>query len=152
PPGGTTPGLDETFKTLALTGSPPTSVTTPAGSVVAHSAKLNATVNPNGGGGDECNFEYGGTTAYRTTVPCASPPGSGTMPAAVSAAISGLVANTTYHYRIIALNPGGPGPGADETFKTTLVNPPTVITAAASSINQTLATLNASVNPNEDLV
>jgi hypothetical protein len=75
-------------------------------------------------------------------------PGKGEVPVAVSAALSGLTANTTYHYRVVSKNIGGPGNGLDQTF-TTLPNPPTVLTAAASSITQTSATLNATVNPNE---
>jgi DNA-binding beta-propeller fold protein YncE len=68
-------------------------------------------------------------------------------PVAVSAAVASLTANTTYHFRISATNAGGPSKGADETFKT-LPNAPTVVTKPASSITQTTATLNATVNPN----
>ena len=66
---------------------------------------------------------------------------------AVTAAIASLAPNTTYHFRISATNAGGTSKGADETFKT-LPNPPTVVTKPASSITQTTATLNATVNPN----
>ncbi len=66
---------------------------------------------------------------------------------AVSAAIMGLTANTTYHFRISSTNAGGTSKGSDETFKT-LPNPPTVVTTPASPITQTTATLNATVNPN----
>ena len=88
-------------------------------------------MNPNGGEVSECKFEYGTTTAYGSTASCASLPGSGTSPVAVSASLTGLTANTTYHFRISATNAGGTSKGSDETFKT-LPNAPTVVTKAAS--------------------
>ncbi len=66
---------------------------------------------------------------------------------AVSASLTGLAANTTYHFRISATNAGGTSKGADETL-TTPPNAPTVVTGVATSITQTSATLNATVNPN----
>ena len=65
----------------------------------------------------------------------------------MSAAVTGLTANTTYHFRISATNASGTSKGSDETFKT-LANAPTVVTKAASAVTQTTATLNATVNPN----
>ena len=50
--------------------------------------------------------------------------GSGTNPVAVTAALTGLTANTTYHFRISATNAAGATQGADQTFKT-LPEPPT---------------------------
>ena len=88
---------------------------------------MNATVNPNGGEVTKCEFEYGTTNAYGSSASCASLPGSGESPVAVSAPISGLAPNTTYHFRISATNAGGTSKGADETFKT-LPNAPTVVT------------------------
>ncbi len=141
---GTSKGSDEVFKTLP---NPPTVVTKAASAITQTTATLNATVNPNGGEVSKCEFEYGTTIAYGSTASCASLPGSGTAPVAVSAAVTGLTANTTYHFRISATNAGGTSKGSDETFKT-LPNPPTVETKAASAIAQTTATLNATVNPN----
>jgi hypothetical protein len=43
---------------------------------------------------------------------------------AVSAALSGLSEDTTYHFRIVATNAGGSSAGADETFKTTSAKQP----------------------------
>ena len=142
--GGTSKGADETFKTLP---NPPTVETKAASAVTQTTATLNGTVNPNGGEVTECKLEYGTTNAYGSSAPCTSSVGSGTSPVAVSAAISGLTANTTYHFRVSASNGGGTSKGADETLKT-LPNAPTVVTKAASAITQTSATLAATVNPN----
>ena len=136
----------QTFETLP---NAPTVVTDEASSIAQTTATLNATVNPNGGevGVGECKLEYGTTIAYGHEVPCSSLPGSGTGAMAVSAAVIGLSANTTYHFRVVATNAGGTGTGGDGTFKT-LPNPPTVVTGSGSPVTQTTATLNATVNPN----
>ena len=142
--GGTTTGSDHSFTTLP---SPPTVQTGVASAVGQTTASLNATVNPNEGDVSDCRFEYGSSPSYGSSVPCSSLPGSGSAPVAVSAPATGLTANTTYHFRVAATNPGGSGSGSDQTFKT-LPNPPTVVTSAGSSITHTSATLNATVNPN----
>jgi hypothetical protein len=139
---GTTTGNDVTF-----TATPPAVVTQAASAIATTSATLNATVNPNGAEVGECIFEYGTTTEYDSAASCTPSPGSGTSPVAVSASISGLAANTTYHFRISAANTGGTSLGSDVTF-TTAPKPPAVVTTTASSVNLTSATLNATVNPN----
>ena len=55
------------------------------------------------------------------------PPGRGIGPVEVAAAVSGLLANHGYDYRLAATNSGGTSYGPNETF-TTLPNPPTVET------------------------
>jgi hypothetical protein len=100
----------------------PTVETEPASSVKQSSATLNATVNPEGSEVTACTFEYGTSLAYGSSVPCASLPGSGTSPVAVSAAISGLSPSATYHFRISATNAGGVAFGSDQSFATA---PPT---------------------------
>src|ERR1019366_2798347 len=102
--GGTSKGADETFTTLP---NAPTVETKPASATTQTTATLNATVNPNGGNVTTCEFEYGTTTAYGKTAPCAALPGAGTSAVAVSGAVTGLTANTTYHFRITATNAGG---------------------------------------------
>ena len=147
-------GADETFKTLEepVVVKAPTVTTGKASSVAETSATLNATVNPNGTAVTACTFEYGTTAAYGKTIACSSLPGSGSSAVAVSAAVTGLTANTTYHFRIVASNASTKGEGADETFKTleepVVVKAPTVTTGKASSVAETSATLNATVNPN----
>jgi subtilisin family serine protease len=152
-PRGTAKGADQAFTTLPNPPAP-TVVTSAASSVTQTGATLNGTVNPNGDAVGDCRFEYGLTNAYGSNVPCASAPGSGTSPVAVSAAITGLSANATYHVRVVATSAGGTSRGVDQQF-TTLPNPPrapTVGTSAASSVTQTTATLNGTVNPNGEAV
>src|SRR5207249_2402718 len=95
----------------------------------------------------ECKFEYGTSTSYGSSAPCSKLPGSGTSPVEVSASVTALSPNTTYHFRVSATSAGGTSKGSDETFKT-LPNPPTSVTEAASAVTQTSATLHASVLPN----
>src|ERR1019366_6805154 len=147
--GGESKGLNETFKTIAPALNRPAVVTKAASSITETGATLNATVNPEGTTVTECKFEYGTSTSYGKTAPCATAPGSGSSPVGVSAAITGLSANTTYDFRIVATNGGGESKGLNETFKTIApaLNRPAVVTKAASSITETGATLNATVNP-----
>src|SRR5262249_14960529 len=103
---------------------------------------------PEGGVISECKFEYGPTISYGSSVPCASPPsGEGILPIAVSATLTGLSANTPLHFRISATNSTGTSKSSDQGLRT-LPEPPTVVRSAASSIHQSAATLNATVNPN----
>ena len=48
----------------------------------------------------------------RESAPCCSLPGSGGSPVAVSASVTGLTRNTTYHFRISATNTGSTSEGA----------------------------------------
>jgi phosphodiesterase/alkaline phosphatase D-like protein len=126
--------------------NPPSVLTGVASAVAQTSATLEATVNPEGGAVSDCHFDYGSTSSYGSSAPCVSLPGSGTSPVAVSASVAGLSANTTYYFRVVATNSGGPSYGSEQTFNT-LPNPPSVLTGAASAVARTSATLEATVNP-----
>jgi hypothetical protein len=141
---GTSFGADRAFTTMP---NSPTVVTGKASSITPTTATFNASVNPHGKLVSDCHFEYGTSVAYGTSVSCASGPGSGESPVAVSAPVGSLSESTTYHFRIVATNERGTSYGADKTFKTP-PHPPAVVTEKASSVTPTTATLNASVNPN----
>ena len=143
--GGTSYGADQTLMTLSST-SPPSVVTRAASSVTQTTAMLNGTVNPNGSTVNECKFEYGPSEAYGSAVGCSFSPGSGAAPVSVTASLGGLTENGTFHYRIVARSSGGTSYGSDRSL-TTLGSPPKVTTTPASSVGQTGATLNATVNP-----
>lgn len=125
---------------------PPLAAVAPATDAQQNTATLNGTVNPSGSTVQSCNFEYGITVAYGKSVPCAEYPGFGEDPAPVSASVSGLQANTTYHYRVVASNVAGVSESGDEEF-TTLIERATTISGAASAVSQSSATISATVNP-----
>jgi hypothetical protein len=75
-------------------------------------------VNPNGETVSACTFEYGPTISYGQSAPCATLPGAGTSPVAVSTTITGRVAKHYYHFRITATNPYGTSTGKGKTLKT----------------------------------
>ena len=84
-------------------------------------ATVNGTVNPRGEA-TTYHFEYGPTTGYGTSTPDVAA-GTGTSAGAVSAALSGLVASTEYHYRLVATNKFGTSNGDDKILTTQAVPP-----------------------------
>jgi photosystem II stability/assembly factor-like uncharacterized protein len=106
------------WKLPAASALAPYAETGPGSQITQTSATLNATVNPNGSQITDCRFEYGTSTSYERSEKCTPEPGAGTSPVAVSAAVTGLTANTEYHFRVSATNAGGTTKGADATFKT----------------------------------
>jgi hypothetical protein len=60
--------------------------------------------------------------------------------------VTGLTTGRTYHFRLVATSDAGTARGADQSFVSSAA--PTVTAKAASSVTDTSATLNATVNPN----
>ena len=64
-------------------------------------------VNPNDAVLGACSFEYDTSAAYAQSIPCSVLPVANGGAQSVSAQLSGLAANTTYHYRVVASSPVG---------------------------------------------
>jgi subtilisin family serine protease len=114
-------GIQEPLLDMRIAGATkdPTTSTSPATEVTKSSARLNGSVNPNGAA-TTYYIQYGETTSYGATIhtPPGSPIGNGTAPIAVWNVLSGLEAETTYHYRVVATNASGTSYGQDQAFTT----------------------------------
>ncbi|MBI5606907.1 MAG: FG-GAP repeat protein [Deltaproteobacteria bacterium] len=91
-----------------------------ATNVTPHTATLNGTVNPQGLE-TTYSFVWGKTTAYGNTTPSISA-GSGISNVVVSASLTGLASNTTYHYCLVTNNSMGTTYGSDGIFATPSTN------------------------------
>ncbi len=115
------------------------SVTTGSGTASSQTtATVNSTVTPNDAALADCHFDYGPTTAYGSSAPCTvvpSPTGGGQ---AVSAALSGLNAATTYHFRIAAASGVAASTGADATFTTPAPLKPNPSQSGTPAVGSTL--------------
>jgi hypothetical protein len=121
------------FGTYTGTQPPPSVVTLAATGIGATLATLNGTVNANTLS-TAVSFEYGLNTSYGTVVAGSPASVTGTTPASVSAAITGLAPNTTYHFRVKGVNSSGSSDGADLTFTTgcPLASPAGTVTGPAN--------------------
>jgi hypothetical protein len=123
-------------------------------------ATLSGTIDPSGielnAGLEGCRFEWGEAMAapYEHVAPCdmsAAQIGTGSAPVEVRAAISGLQAGHTYHYRLVASNPNDvnasiqePSIGADLAFGPALLEAASVVAAS-----DTGASLQVQLDPND---
>jgi hypothetical protein len=124
----------------------PTVTTTAAAPVEATAVTLNGTVDP-AGVAATYHFEYGLTAAYGTSTPQTGA-GSGSAAVPVSAGVTALNPNTTYHYRIVGANGSGSITGQDLTLTTATTAPVLDGSAAfASAITPTSVSVHGAVNP-----
>lgn len=113
-------------RVMALQFSVTFSLTTPlvsatvASGVTTSSAIVNGTLDCNGASGTypvSYRFDWGLTATYgNSTTVVPNQTGSGST--IVNALLSGLVANTTYHYRLVAFNTDASAVSGDQTFVT----------------------------------
>jgi hypothetical protein len=125
--------------------------TTEGAEETATTAVLHGSVNPLSEGQATCELEYGPTISYGQTVECAGPGSRVTPLASVteelsvrSSLVSGLAPDTTYHYRLVAVDKNGSHAGDDMTFTT---KGPGVVSASASEVTATSASLDATLDP-----
>lgn len=121
---------------FTTTGLPPI-VSDEAATEVSGGFELKGTVNPNGSAATY-QFEYGTTTSYGSKIPVPEASvGSGSADVAVAQTVSGLLPNTTYHYRLAARHAGNTAMTGDRT----LLTPPAPPSAPAAEVNAPQATL-----------
>jgi hypothetical protein len=108
------------------------------------SITLNGAVDPEGIPITSCEFEYGVGTSYGATAECAPKPGS--TEATVAANLSGLLRDTTYHYRLVAGNANGRSYTPDQEFTTRGAG---ISEEQVTNVEATGATLQADIDPNE---
>jgi hypothetical protein len=113
----TTPGGTGTGTGLYTYVEAPVAATDAASGITSSGATLNGTINANNDS-TTVTFEYGLTIAYSSTVTADQSPVTGNVNTQVSKAISGLSANTVYHYRVKVANAGGTIYGSDVMFTT----------------------------------
>jgi hypothetical protein len=135
---------------LAFTVTAVEAETGAATSIQAHSATLSGIVKVPGGGEPSYFFRYGESEGYGSASP-AEPGATLNVPAVpgeapVSTELTGLLPNTTYHYKLFANLGGGGSNGLDETF-TTLLPQPVVVSETASGVARHSAVLGGKVEP-----
>jgi hypothetical protein len=121
---------------LATTLALASATTLPATEVTNTTATLNGAVQ----GATTAHFEYGTTSSYGIPTP-SQPVSDGN----VSAAITGLSPNTTYHFKIFS----DAGDGQDLTLRTAPnPTPPGIANQFSSAVTTAAAHLRASLDPN----
>jgi hypothetical protein len=111
---------DGTTKTYSITPTRnplPIATTLDATAIGSSTATLNGTVNPQGAN-TSVTFQYGTTTGYGSTATVTGSPFTGSSGTSVSAALTGLLPGTLYHYQVLATNSTDSTPGTDMTFTT----------------------------------
>ncbi len=108
-------------------------------------ATLTGSLTP-GGVQAEYFFEWGPSSSYGNRTPVTNA-GSGGEAVKAQALLSGLVANTTYFYRLVAVNHYGSTVGEGAKFTTS--GPPRITTEPTGGIGHETATIKAKVDPDE---
>ncbi len=142
-PAGPVLSSPATFTTLA---SKPSIDAENSSGVTPFEATVEAAVNANNQT-TECEFQYGKTVAYGTTVSCEQPPFEGFGDQGGNVHLTGLEHATTYHFKVVAKNATGATESTDQQFSTLTLEAPVVEGESVSAITPSEATLEAQVNP-----
>jgi len=151
---GTNYSGEETFQTAAAVDALSTG---PAEAVTPSEATLTGALSPDGTDA-HYYFEYGTSTSYGSLSPalpgtdagiggaeCTPPGGPKCSPVAATTTLTGLAANTSYHYRLVAANSFGTTHGEDATLTT--LGPPRIEPEGPENITHTSATVKAKIDP-----
>jgi hypothetical protein len=130
--------VDNVGDAVAATLPAPTVATATGTSSSQTTASLAATVNPNDATLTDCHFDYGSTSAYGSSVPCPVGPSATGGSQTVTAALSGLNAATTYHFRIVASSAVAVADGSDATFTTPALLKPSPSISGIPAVGSTL--------------
>ncbi|MDB6154782.1 MAG: hypothetical protein JWL90_3235, partial [Chthoniobacteraceae bacterium] len=131
---------------LALQVLVPTPITKPATNLQSHSATFNAELTPDGFPAS-LFFQFSADSlSYENSTPPQQVDGPA-FPVAVSFTQSGLLTDTTYHYRAVATDGHTTSYGADRTF-TTLPPPPSTSGTSAKQVTTDSAILSGLINSN----
>ena len=129
----------------------PAFATNPASNVASFSTVLNGSLNPHGLT-TNAYFQYGPTfMSYGFTTPIQTQTGNTFR--SLSANISGLGPNTTYHFRIVTTNTNGTRYGSDRTFTTLgptgapVVTTDPAVNVRSYSVSLASATLTGALDP-----
>jgi hypothetical protein len=117
-PGGFCVAVDVLGRSVTGRVPPPSAVAATPAEVTDAKATLAGVVDPRDAVLGSCSFEYGASAAYGHSVPCTGVPSPAGGPQLVAAPITGLLPNTTYHYRVLAASPVGGGVSGDAVFTT----------------------------------
>jgi sugar lactone lactonase YvrE len=120
-------GASTTTITIGIADAP-TVITTGATNVTATTATLSGTVNANGGATSALTIKYSTSQATvnagnGTSATVSPTSATGNTVTAVSAAITGLTASTTYYYRVSATNTAGTTNATTLSFTTAAPRP-----------------------------
>jgi streptogramin lyase len=142
---GTTAGADRTFRTDAVA---PAATTGSATGLTREGATLTGTVDPRNSG-TAYRFEWGTPPRFDQSAPLPDGlVGDDHAAHAVSAPLTGLDPNTTYHARLVATSNAGTTYGGEQTF-TTLPEAPEVVDLALDAPTTTSVTVRGHINPHK---
>ncbi|MCX6865189.1 MAG: cadherin-like beta sandwich domain-containing protein, partial [Verrucomicrobia bacterium] len=133
------------WHTLAVVAAvpPPMATTLAATGVLDTAVTLNGSVNAQAAS-TTVSFEYGLTTSYGASVSATPALATGVTTAAASAVVGGLLAGSTYHYRIVATSGGGTVTGGDLTFTTTTFASLTSLSLSSGTLLPSFTSINSS--------
>ena len=141
--------LDVSIFLSKTTAFAPVVYTLSAGNLTSSGAQPTAFVNPSGNA-TQAWFEYGtSSTLTGASATAKQNVGSGSLPVAVNATLSGLTSNTEYYFRVVASNSSITVEGSIVSFTTDPLGfAPAVITSGTTAVTKNSAGIGGTVNPN----